>query len=162
MFVQCCITTPLGASSAVVPSNIVTPLPCWNVVSFWWWAVNALYSFLWLLLLSDEQWNFVGNLGRPVLSGAPAVLPVCGWLVGRVSRSGQLNDYCLVCWWSCRLHSLVFWLWSKLLSGTMERTLCWAERQGRDAVWKGPFLDMCGVPPHYILIQLLFLLCVVW
>jgi len=35
-----------------------------NVISFLWWAVNALYLFLWFLLLSDEQWNFVWEPGQ--------------------------------------------------------------------------------------------------
>jgi hypothetical protein len=106
----------------------------------------------------DEQYNFVRSLGRPAFIRC-SHWPACffDWLVGRASRCGQLKDDWFVVWWSCTLRSLVLWLRSMLLSSALEQALCCTEGWQTIAVWKGPFLDLCIVPPHYILIQLLFL-----
>jgi hypothetical protein len=127
MFVQCCVTTPLVAKSAAV-----------------WLKSCYLFVVLGMFCPFDGgQWMLFNHFGDSyafpmstgillgawagrLLSSAPTGLPVCDGLVGRASRSGQFKDYRLVGWWRCRLHSLVFWLRSKL-SGVMERALLWAE-----------------------------------
>ena len=135
----------------------------WNAAAF---CGEQWMPLLLLVMLTPFGWAVECCLEPVQASFYPVLLLdclLCNWLFGRACRSGQVNDYQLDGWlvgcWSSILQSLLLFCFGENCCPARWEVQYGEEiRGGAAAVWKGPYLDVWGVPTHKILIQELNLL----